>query len=172
MPHGWLCLYCSGARDQSGRLCEPGAPFCSYGCEEAYRLRVSASTELRRSCFERDKGVCRACGVDCHQLYMRLKPLPAAKRREVLDVVFRAAPGDATGEGPAGWTSRLSKVRYEGIVKRCHAGDVWQADHTKAVVAGGGEATSATMLQTLCSPCHVVKTRTDLRQAATGGVRG
>ena len=172
VPHGWLCLYCSGARDQSGRLCEPGAPFCSYGCEEAYRLRVSASTELRRSCFERDKGVCRACGVDCHQLYMRLKPLPAAKRREVLDVVFRAAPGDATGEGPAGWTSRLSKVRYEGIVKRCHAGDVWQADHTKAVVAGGGEATSATMLQTLCSPCHVVKTRTDLRQAATGGVRG
>ena len=98
MPHGWLCLYCSGARDQSGRLCEFEAPFCSYGCEEAYRLRergYGAAAEL----LERDKGVCRACGVDCHQLYMRLKPLPAVKRREVLDAAFRAAPGEAIGDG-------------------------------------------------------------------------
>ena len=163
VTHGWLCIYCSGERDQSGKRCEPSAPFCSYGCEESYRLRVSSCTELRLACFERDKGVCQSCGLDCHQLVMRLKPLSAARRRQVLDDEFGAAHGEPVGDGPKGWSNRLSKVRYDGIVKRCQAGDVWQADHSKAVMAGGGEVTSATMLQTLCSPCHVVKTRVDRR---------
>lgn len=114
------------------------------------------------------------CGRDCHQLYMRLKPLPPARRRQVLDEVFKAPDTGTPGGGRGGvgrsgrgggWNSLLSKVRYDGIARTCHFGSLWQADHIKAVADGGGEATSAVQYQTLCTPCHLEKGRED-RQAA------
>ena len=191
-PYGWLCIYCKGERDVSGRRCEPEAPFCSYGCAESYQLRVGNAQLGRKLAFERDRGICNRCGRDCHQLYMRLKPLPPARRRQVLDEAFRApergTPGGGRGGGGGGrggggrggggrgggdgWNGTLlSKVRYEGIAKTCHFGSLWQADHIKAVADGGGEATSAVQYQTLCTPCHLDKGRED-RHAAAGAAAG
>ena len=151
----WLCLYCNGERDPSGRRCERASPFCSSGCVESYQLRIGTGTIQRRVCFSRDGGVCASCGLDCHALYLRLRPLPAERRREILDEAFR---GDGGGKGLRKG-SRLTQVRYDGIVARCHPGDLWQADHIRAVMHGGGQATSAAQYQTLCTPCHLEKTR-------------
>ena len=147
----WLCLYCSGERDASGKRCEPEAPFCSSGCADAYLLRVGHGAEPRRQCFNRDRGICARCDRDCHALYLRMKPLPPARRRQVLDEAF--------DDGLGG--SLLTLRRYEGIAKRCMPGDLWQADHIEAVMHGGGEAASVAQFQTLCTPCHLAKTNQD-----------
>ena len=57
--------------------------------------------------------------------------------------------------------SLLTKMRFDSIVKSCREGSLWQADHIKAVQIGGGQASTASALQTLCSPCHNKKTRED-----------
>ena len=150
----WLCLYCAGERDESGARCEPDSPFCSTGCVDAYLLRIGHGSHGRKACFDRDKGICAACKRDCHGLFLRLKPLPADRRREVLLEEFA---------GPDGPGSLLTTRRLEGIVKRCQEGDIWEADHIKPVAGGGGEATSSAQLQTLCVPCHNAKTRRDGR---------
>ena len=80
-----------------------------------------------------------------------MKPLPPARRRQVLDEAF--------DDGLGG--SLLTLRRYEGIAKRCMPGDLWQADHIEAVMHGGGEAASVAQFQTLCTPCHLAKTNQD-----------
>ena len=153
----WLCVYCSGERDASGKRCEPEAPFCSSGCADAYHLRVGHGARGRQLCFDRDHGVCAMCTRDCHALYLKLRPLTATRRREVLCAEF-AASSDGSGP-PTRWRGLLlTKERFEGIVKRCQAGDLWQADHVQAVAEGGGQAVSETQYQTLCVPCHLAKT--------------
>ena len=124
------------------------------GCVDAYLLRIGHGSHGRKACFDRDKGICAACKRDCHGLFLRLKPLPADRRREVLLEEFA---------GPDGPGSLLTTRRLEGIVKRCQEGDIWEADHIKPVAGGGGEATSSAQLQTLCVPCHNAKTRRDGR---------
>ena len=82
-----------------------------------------------------------------------------ATRDEVCAVaIAEAFRGDGGGKGLRKG-SRLTQVRYDGIVARCHPGDLWQADHIRAVMHGGGQATSAAQYQTLCTPCHLEKTR-------------
>ena len=70
-PFGWLCIYCKGERDVSGRLCEPESPFCSYGCAESYQLRVGNAQLGRKLAFERDKGI-------CNREYLGPEPEPLA----------------------------------------------------------------------------------------------
>ena len=147
----WLCFYCGGERDPSGKRCEKASPFCSKGCLDSYLMRIGEGNEHRRLCFHRDYGICQRCGLDCHGLYLQLKPLAPERRREVLNEAFD------DGEGG----SLLTKMRFESIVKSCREGSLWQADHIKAVQIGGGQVSTASALQTLCSPCHNKKTRED-----------
>ena len=150
----WLCLYCDGERDSSGVRCEKEAPFCSTGCMHAYDLRVGTASAPRKVCFDRDRGVCVRCGLDCHALYLRLKPLTAERRRQVLNEAFGDTSGGRQVTGP----------QFEGIVKRCWPGSIWQADHKKAVANGGGEATTAGEFQTLCTACHHEKGHKDRQE--------
>ena len=98
--------------------------------------------------------MCAACGLDCHSLFLCLRPLSADRRREVLD---------ATEFG-----KRITQVRYRGIVRKCEEGDLWQADHIRAVADGGGEATSRAAYQTLCTACHLKKTNAEKGRRAKG----
>ncbi|KAL1495616.1 hypothetical protein AB1Y20_016976 [Prymnesium parvum] len=76
-------------------------------------------------------------------LWLRLLPLDAARRRRLL---AEALPG-------------LTTRRRERVVRWCHEGDLWQADHKLAVADGGGETRADDgNLQTLCVPCHQEKT--------------
>ncbi len=123
MPGGWadpqslpkgptgrnLCRWCN-LEVPKGRV-----TFCSDWCVEEWRLR-SDPGYLREKVFERDRGVCAGCGIDCLHAERQLKRLRGAARlKALLDWGFGA--GSRAG-------SRKS---------------LWDADHILPVVEGGGE---------------------------------
>ena len=133
MPGGWvdrlslpkgpngrnLCRWCN-LEVPKGRQ-----TFCSDWCVEEWRLRTDPGY-LREKVFERDKGICAACGLDCEAAWVHLKRLRGAAR-------FRT-------------------LREWGIKTRSRK-SLWDADHIVPVVEGGGECDLAN-LRTLCLKCH------------------
>lgn len=109
-------------------------------CVSAYKL-AAWSAEQRRVCWERDKGVCGVCGVDSVDLRSRA----AATYRE-------------QGYSDEWIMARLAK-----------SGKLWQADHIRPLVDGGGLDLAyfeASNLMTLCSACHRQKTSREASQRA------
>ena len=155
-PVGWLCYYCNGSRDEAGGGCEAGAPFCSAACVDNWAVQVGAGNAPRARLFEHERGICQRCRLDCHAIYLRLRPLDAKRRRQLLGRVL----------------PRLTSRRCERIVRFCHEGDLWQADHKLAVQHGGGEScVDAMNLQTLCVPCHQEKTASERAAMSTARKR-
>lgn len=137
MPGGWvdpadlpkgpngrnLCRWCN-LEVPAGRK-----TFCSGWCVEEWKLRTNPG-HLRERLFERDKGVCAACRLDCVAAYRHLKKLRGAAR-------VRA------------W--------IEWGVKPDSRRTLWDADHVTPVVEGGGEC-DLSNIRTLCLKCHRVAT--------------
>ena len=126
---------------------------CGAPCLEWMQLRTCPAA-LRAAVFARDRGVCATCRLDCNALHMRIKPLSEADRRRV---VVAAAP-------------TFGQERHAGaLAALCatgHAGRLWQADHTVAVIDGGGLCGLENM-RTLCATCHTDETtRLASRRAA------
>jgi len=133
MPGGWvdpaelprgpngrcLCRWCN-LEVPAGRR-----TFCSDFCVEEWKLR-SDPGHLRDRTFERDKGVCAVCGLDCVAEFNRLRRLRGAPRLRGF-AAYGIRPG-----------SRRS---------------LWDADHIVPVVEGGGECDLAN-IRTLCLKCH------------------
>jgi 5-methylcytosine-specific restriction protein A len=133
MPGGWvdpaalpkgpngrnLCRWCN-LEVPKGRL-----TFCSDWCVEEWRLRSNPGY-LREKVYERDKGVCAQCLVDCEAAWRHLRKLRGAAR-------LRA------------WT--------EWGVKSNSRHTLWDADHIVPVVEGGGEC-DLSNIRTLCLKCH------------------
>jgi len=133
MPGGWvdrlslpkgpngrnLCRWCN-LEVPKGRQ-----TFCSDWCVEEWRLRTDPGY-LREKVFERDKGICAACGLDCEAAWVHLKRLRGA--------------------------ARVRTLREWGIKTRSRK-SLWDADHIVPVVEGGGECDLAN-LRTLCLKCH------------------
>lgn len=116
-----LCRWCS-LEVPPGRL-----TFCSQWCVEEWRLRSNPG-HLRDRVFQRDRGVCAVCGIDCVAEWGRLKKLRgAAKVRAVSE-----------------WGLRGRKT-------------LWDADHILPVAEGGGECDLSNM-RTLCLKCHRIHT--------------
>jgi len=132
MPGGWvdrtslqkgvdgrnLCRWCS-LQVPTGRF-----TFCSSFCVEEWQLRSNPG-HLRERVFERDKGVCSICRVDCQAALIQMK-----KARGV---------------------ARL-KLQVEWGVNASRK-SLWDADHIVPVVEGGGECDLSNM-RTLCLRCH------------------
>jgi 5-methylcytosine-specific restriction endonuclease McrA len=97
--------------------------FCSAFCVEEWRLR-SNPAHLRERVFERDKGICALCGVNCVAEYAHLRRLRGVAR-------LKAA---------AAWGLKNRK-------------SLWDADHIVPVAEGGGECDLSNM-RTLCLKCH------------------
>lgn len=116
-----LCRWCS-LEVPVGRL-----TFCSDWCVEEWKLR-SDPGYLRQRVFERDKGICAGCGIDCVAELYRLKRLRGGARLR------------ATREWAMGGRKTL-----------------WDADHIVPVAEGGGECDLSNM-RTLCLKCHRVHT--------------
>ncbi len=114
-----LCRWCS-LEVPPGRV-----TFCSDWCVNEWRLRTNPGY-LRDRVFERDKGVCAACGLDCERELSRL----------------RRARGAAAVRLWAEW----------GLKPR-HRKSLWDADHIVPVAEGGGECDLENM-RTLCLRCH------------------
>jgi 5-methylcytosine-specific restriction endonuclease McrA len=98
--------------------------FCSDFCVEEWRLR-SNPAHLRERVFQRDKGICSMCGVDCQAALLHLK-----KSRG---------------------TARLKLQAEWGVTGNRKS--LWDADHVLPVAEGGGECDLSNM-RTLCLRCH------------------
>ncbi len=136
MPGGWadraelakgengrcLCRWCS-LEVPSGRR-----TFCSDFCVEEWRLRSNPG-HLRERVFQRDAGVCAACGVDCQAELHHMKKLRG--------------------------TARLKAMADWGVARNRKS--LWDADHIVPVAEGGGECDLANM-RTLCLKCHRLHT--------------
>ena len=122
---GYLCRWCRKECPGKRRT------YCSQGCLDEWLLRSRADVAAEQV-FERDKGVCAECGVDCELLFRNLRGLPWGERREL--------------------------CRQYGIpIHRLNGRRIWDVDHVEEVARGGG-ACGLENLQTLCIPCHARKT--------------
>lgn len=130
-----LCRWC-GLEVPAGRR-----TFCSNWCVEEWRLR-SDPGYLRERAFERDRGVCAGCGLDCVREFNRIRRLRGGARLRAF-AEFGLRPG----------------------VRR----SLWDADHIVPVAEGGGEC-DLSNIRTLCLKCHRRATdelRRRLRDART-----
>ncbi len=112
-----LCRWCQ-LEVPAGRF-----TFCSDWCVEEWKLRSNPG-HLRERVFERDRGICAVCGLNCVAEFSRIRRLRGAARLR------------ATSDW--GMNSRKS---------------LWDADHILPVAEGGGECDLHNM-RTLCLKCH------------------
>lgn len=127
--------------------------FCSEECAERDAQTRSAAA-LRRACFERDRGVCAECGLDCDDLVRRIRVMRCQDDRR--DAVLAAWPA----MGHRGNGGRLSK-----LAQTAASGHAWECDHVRAVYDGGGECT-VDNCQTLCVLCHKARTAAQAKERA------
>ncbi len=124
-PNGrTLCRWCNLETPPGRRT------FCSEWCVNEWRLRTDPGY-LREQVFERDRGVCALCGIDCVAALRRLKRLRGIQRT-------------------AAWAAW-------GLRRRQRA-SLWDADHIVPVAEGGGEC-DLSNIRTLCIRCHREATR-------------
>lgn len=114
-----LCRWCKNETPKGRRT------FCSDACVHHWRLRTDPAY-LREKVFDRDRGICAACGADTTALRRDMRKLDYAARRLFL---------------------RQWKLR-EGSRK-----SLWDADHIVPVAEGGGQCDLSNM-RTLCLLCH------------------
>ena len=108
-----------------GPVQKPRLTFCSDDCVREFTIRTSPSA-ARRYVEERDHGVCALCGLDTEALRNKLQRL--------------------SGEDQAA----LWRRHFGGLKRRWH---LWEADHIRPVVEGGGQA-GLDNYRTLCLRCH------------------
>lgn len=120
-----------------GEVFPPRQTYCSEQCVHEWRLRSDVAY-LRSQLFLRDKGVCGSCALDTVKL-----------RRELyeLSIGEREARGAEYG---------IDAYHSNKLM-------LWEADHTVAVVNGGG-LVGLDGFATLCVACHRKKTQRDLLQ--------
>lgn len=99
--------------------------FCSAYCVHEWRLRTQPRY-LREQVYERDQGMCSACGVDTNFELRRL----------------RRSRGNR----------RLEQMAHWGLKTRLRK-SLWDADHIVPVAEGGGEC-DLSNIRTLCLRCH------------------
>lgn len=159
------CAKCGGSMPPKPpflcRLCDEPCPgrrlsWCSDECFDAYSLATD-SAMLRRWTFERDKGICAACGLDCMALRKaaecmseRYGSLEWAKARTA---AMRGILRDNGFNAPWHGTSACPSL--------------WDADHIEPLDEGG--SWELTNVQTLCQPCHKRKTAAQASRRAKQG---
>ena len=114
--------------------------------------QAKSASALRRALFERERGICRACGLDCSSLARRMAAGRSRARRRRM--ALEAKPGR-----PA------AKALLEQLVRTAWGGPRLHFDHVVAVKDGGGACTVENG-QTLCVLCHKKRTAEQKRRWA------
>ncbi len=127
--------------------------FCSETCLRAYDQGTSASA-LRRALYERERGVCVECDLDCDALVRAVHV--HRKRSKRVAEILRLAPAFAR---------RGNKVLLNRLAEKPSGGRAWECDHKIAVYEGGGMCT-VDNAQTLCVVCHAAKTKAQAKSRA------
>lgn len=112
-----LCRWCNLEVPPSRRS------FCSDWCVEEWKLRTDPG-HLRQRVWERDRGLCAHCGLNCVTEWARIKRLRGVAKLKALEE----------------WRPGKRK-------------SLWDADHIVPVAEGGGEC-DLSNLRTLCLKCH------------------
>lgn len=146
--HSVLCdCCCKPMAFNEEKLKNPNQPlilhdlFCSKECFENH-IQSKSSSSLRMAVFDRDRGVCEKCHLDCHALVSRIKCLKPHQR---IPIVEQLAP-------------RFTRAQKDKLARDAYEGSAWEADHILAVKDGGGECTIENM-RTLCRKCHAENTK-------------
>lgn len=147
-----LCRQC-GNEVPKGRQ-----TFCGDGCVHEWKCRTDPGYQARQV-LARDRGICRACGLDCISLLAELKLL-RRQAREEFSKARRLPLHWVNHEGPYGslddnlqtFNARLDELdlrnNYRSLTRR-----LWEMDHIVPVVEGGGSC-GLDNLRTLCWKCH------------------
>ncbi|CAA9989286.1 DNA helicase, putative [Plasmodium knowlesi strain H] len=132
-------------------ICDESNMFCEGKCRMFYFLKKS-STTIRRLIYERDKGVCNICKLDCTILIRQIKSRKYFSINEKIHYFIKKYPL---------FIEDINHLKF--ILEKPTDGHIWNVDHILPVFRGGGEA-SFDNLQTLCTFCHKKKTKDDLRK--------
>lgn len=144
-----LCRWCGEEIPNNGRR-----TFCGPECVEQHRILTDPG-HVRRLVFKRDHGVCAECGLDTEALRLSVVAVPASnhfnEQQHIRTEILTAA----------GWSFRQASSSLPHHLSRAHKIDklksLWQADHIKPVVEGGGSC-GLDNYRTLCVPCHTKAT--------------
>uniref|UniRef100_A0A674DQ70 RanBP2-type domain-containing protein n=1 Tax=Salmo trutta TaxID=8032 RepID=A0A674DQ70_SALTR len=134
-----LCLSCHKACGSTGGAWD--TCFCSQTCQEEFQLR-SSQAYMRARVLQTEQGVCQSCGLQAHQLYLKVRDAPPTHRKEMLENT---------------WLAQLSLKQLNEMIRAPVEGQFWQVDHIRPVYSGGGQC-SLDNLQTLCTFCHRTRT--------------
>jgi 5-methylcytosine-specific restriction endonuclease McrA len=104
---------------------------------------------MRYLVHQRDKGICALCGLDCDALWEAVDWCNKTFKKKLY-----------YGEH----AQLMHDFRFAFGLQRW-PGDLWDADHVKPVVEGGGEC-GLDNFRTLCIPCHKKVTRELARRRA------
>jgi hypothetical protein len=140
----------------------PRQSWCGDECLHQYKLR-SWPGYARHLVFQRDRGVCAACGLDTEALERDLGEL---RNRASQAWGHRGAtePGESEGRAAAyRWLVAEARqlLREHGFKPEQFlwttgartSRSLWDADHIVPVCEGGGEC-ALDNYRTLCVPCH------------------
>ncbi|KKK81125.1 hypothetical protein LCGC14_2816610 [marine sediment metagenome] len=164
--------YCNEAKLPKGpsgrnlcRQCATEVPkgrrtFCSSECVDAWKWTTDPAF-VRAKVWDRDRGVCANCDRDTEMA-----------RRRALNMLRRWTEWK---RGRPTALKRLTSAAVNRFGRGCWARahtSWWDADHITPVDEGGGEC-GLDNYQTLCLPCHRLKTATQAarkagRRMATG----
>lgn len=131
-----LCRRCG--KEVSGRR----LTFCSDACVTEHRLRTDANY-VRQKVYERDRGICAACGLDTDALSKSLLSIWLQDPK--------AAHQNAWIHGFGNAFKYVSNT-WRGYKPR----SLWHADHIVGVAENGG-CGGLDSYQSLCVPCHQKK---------------
>ncbi|XP_074520706.1 DNA annealing helicase and endonuclease ZRANB3 isoform X2 [Halichoeres trimaculatus] len=130
-----LCLSCQKPCSTTGEAWD--TRFCSHRCQEEFQMRTS-QPYMRTRVFEVEKGVCQSCGLQAHELFLKVRDAQLSQRKEMLENTCLA---------------QLTIKQLNEMIRAPVEGDFWQVDHIRPVYQGGGQC-SLDNLQTLCTVCH------------------
>jgi 5-methylcytosine-specific restriction protein A len=129
--------------------------FCSEECVHEWKCRTDTGYQARQLLL-RDKGVCRACGLDCVSLLEELKrartqeraAMPYANHHYIHHPGYYYSLDDKLPALKARLDELGLKGNYRSLERR-----LWEVDHITPVVEGGGGC-GLDNLRTLCWRCH------------------
>lgn len=129
-------------------------------CYHEYCI-VTDPAYAKRMVFERDQGVCAVCGVDTKEIKKKMDLLRSSAERPKRD--------DETGDQFTTFIFQaqvdLLKYEMELAIDRVKNPNrhLWEADHKQALCKSNGEIKFFILdnIQTLCVPCHVIKSKQD-----------
>ena len=142
-----LCKWCEKVIEP------PRRTWCGDDCVNEFMVRTGGGM-ARSMVFERDRGVCALCGIDCHRLEDAVEGrLPhfsrwASTTEEVDEIIellkqYREdllSVDEIKAKNP--WIERVVRGQH-----------YWEADHIVPVAEGGG-CCGLEGLRTLCRGCH------------------